>query len=73
MADELKNIRTGGGSKAKANVNPTFASARFVSDYNNARIIVDASASRASPNQPIPAPTTTTTKPAAPTGLTTKP
>jgi len=47
--------------------------AKFVSDYNNARTIVDASASHASPNQPTPAPTTTTTKPAAPTGLTTKP
>jgi flagellar hook-associated protein FlgK len=46
--------------------------ATFVSDYNNARTIVDASASHASPNQPTPAPTTTTTKPAAPTGSTTK-
>jgi len=42
--------------------------AKFVSDYNNARIIVDASASHASPNQPTPAPT-----PAAPTGLKAKP
>ena len=47
--------------------------AKFVSDYNNARTIVDTSASHASPNQPTPAPATTTTKPAAPTGLTTKP
>ena len=39
--------------------------AKFVSDYQNARIIVDASASHASPNQPAPAPTpaTTTAKP----------
>ena len=44
------------------------ANAKFVSDYNNARTIVDTSASHASPNQPTPAPT-----PAAPTGLTTKP
>ena len=44
------------------------ANAKFVSDYNNARIIVDTSASHASPNQPTPAPT-----PATPTGLTTKP
>lgn len=29
--------------------------AKFVSDYNNARTIVDASASHASPNQPTPA------------------
>ena len=42
--------------------------AKFVSDYNNARTIVDTSASHASPNQPTPPPT-----PAAPTGLTTKP
>ncbi len=42
--------------------------AKFVSDYNNARTIIDASASHASPNQPTPAPT-----PATPTGLTTKP
>ncbi len=49
------------------------ANAKFVSDYNNARIIVDASASHASPNRPTPAPATTITKPAAPTGLTTKP
>ena len=34
--------------------------AKFVSDYNNARTIVDASASHASPNQPTPAPTPTT-------------
>lgn len=40
--------------------------AKFVSDYNNARTIVDTSASHASPNQPTPAP-------AAPTGLKTKP
>ncbi|SRR5581483_4010412 len=32
------------------------ANAKFVSDYNNARTIVDASASHASPNQPAPAP-----------------
>jgi len=31
--------------------------AKFVSDYNNARIIVDTSASHASPNQPTPTPT----------------
>ena len=42
--------------------------AKFVSDYNNARTIVDASASHASPNQPTPAPT-----PAAPKGLKTNP
>ena len=42
--------------------------AKFVSDYNNARIIVDTSASHASPNQPPPA-----AKPAAPTGLKTNP
>jgi len=42
--------------------------AKFVSDYNNARIIVDTSASHASPTAPTPAPT-----PAAPTGLTAKP
>ena len=47
--------------------------AKFVSDYNNARTIVDASASHASPNQPTPAPATTTAKLAAPTGLTAKP
>jgi len=47
------------------------ANAKFVSDYNNARIIVDRSASHASPNPPTPA--TTTAKPAVPTGLTTKP
>ena len=47
--------------------------AKFVSDYNNARIIVDTSASHASPNQPTPAPATTTAKPAAPTGLKTTP
>jgi hypothetical protein len=42
--------------------------AKFVSDYNNARTIVDTSASHASPTPPTPAPT-----PAAPTGLKTKP
>jgi hypothetical protein len=42
--------------------------AKFVSDYQNARTIVDASVSHASPNQPTPAPT-----PAAPTGLKAKP
>jgi hypothetical protein len=49
--------------------------AKFVSDYQNARIIVDAPASHASPNPPTPTPTTQTAtiKPAAPTGLTTKP
>jgi hypothetical protein len=47
--------------------------AQFVGNYNNARIIVDTAASHASPNQPTPAPATITTKPAAPTGLTTKP
>jgi len=31
--------------------------AKFVSDYNNARIIVDTSASQASSNQPTPAAT----------------
>jgi hypothetical protein len=35
--------------------------AKFVSDYNNARTIVDTSASHASPNQPTPAPTPATT------------
>ena len=33
------------------------SNAKFVSDYQNARIIVDISASHASPNQPTPAPT----------------
>ena len=42
--------------------------AKFVSDYNNARTIVDQSASHASPNQPTPTPT-----PTAPTGLKTNP
>jgi len=37
--------------------------AKFVSDYQNARIIVDSSASHASPNQPTPAPTPATPKP----------
>ena len=37
--------------------------AKFVSDYNNARTIVDASASHASPNQPTPAPTPAASKP----------
>lgn len=46
----------------------TDTNAGFVSDYQNARIIVDAAASHASPNQPTPAPT-----PAAPTGLKTNP
>ena len=41
MADVVKIIRTGGGGKAKAN-------AKFVSDYQNARTIVDQSASHAS-------------------------
>jgi len=41
--------------------------AKFVSDYNNARTIVDTAASHASPTPPTP-PT-----PAAPSGLTTKP
>jgi hypothetical protein len=38
---------------------PQFAPAnqKFVDDYNNARRIVDAAASHASPNQPTPAPT----------------
>ena len=36
------------------------ANAKFVSDYQNARIIIDAAASHASPNQPTPAPTPTT-------------
>jgi len=35
--------------------------AKFVSDYNNARTIVDTSASHASPNQPTPAPTAAAT------------
>jgi hypothetical protein len=50
------------------------ANPKFVGDYRNARIIVDTSASHASPNQPAPAPTTTTATnpPAAPTGMTTK-
>ena len=45
--------------------------AKFVSDYNNARTIVDTSASHASPNQPTPTPTPTpaAAKPAAPTGV----
>jgi hypothetical protein len=38
--------------------------AKFVSDYNNVRTIVDTSAGHASPNQPTPTPT-----PQAPTGL----
>lgn len=48
---------------------------KFVGDYNNARTIVDTAASHASPVKPTPPPAsvTTTTKPAAPTGLTTKP
>jgi hypothetical protein len=33
------------------------ANQKFVDDYNNARRIVDAAASHASPNQPTPAPT----------------
>ena len=37
--------------------------AKFVSDYNNARIIVDTSASHANPNPPTPAPTPATPKP----------
>ena len=37
--------------------------AKLVSDYQNAWIIVDASASHASPNQPTPAPTPPTPKP----------
>ncbi len=36
--------------------------ATFVGDYNNARTIVDTSASHASPNQPAPAPTPATTQ-----------
>jgi hypothetical protein len=39
------------------------ANAKFVSDYQNARIIVDAAAGHASPNQPTPAPTPATSKP----------
>jgi hypothetical protein len=33
------------------------ANPKFVGDYQNARIIVDTSASHASPNQPVPPPT----------------
>ena len=39
------------------------ANAKFVSDYQNARTIVDASASHASPNPPTPAPTPAAPKP----------
>ena len=42
---------------------------KFVSDYNNARNIIDRAASHASPNPPPPAPTTATSTSAAPTGL----
>lgn len=45
------------------------ANQKFVDDYNNARTIVDTAASHASPNQPTPAPSTSTTKPTAPTGV----
>ena len=41
--------------------------AGFVSDYQNARTIVDQSASHASPNQPTPAPTPTVTPATPPT------
>jgi hypothetical protein len=41
----------------------TPANAKFVSDYQNARTIVDTAASHASPNQPAPAPTPPTPKP----------
>jgi hypothetical protein len=37
--------------------------AKFVGDYQNARINIDAAASHASPNQPTPAPTPATPKP----------
>jgi hypothetical protein len=39
------------------------ANAKFVSDYQNARIIVDTTASHASRNQPTPAPPPAASKP----------